>query len=484
MIQVQTELQVADNTGAKRIECIKVLGGSKRRYASVGDLIVRVGGPAYPIGMGGGSASSKDQNDNSDLNAVQRGDPQMENKLCRFVKRCTELPDNPIISIHDQGSGGMANVSKEIVEPHGAIISLNNVKKGCESMSSFEVWNAEYQEQCSIIINPKDISKVKDIASSENVDLEFVGFVIKDPKIICFDRNYSKLFPVELDLKKALYDYPKKNIEIDFGNYLTRENDSNRVCYPDYHFIRTKKSFSNLVDIVLESLEVGSKSFLTKKVDRCVGGLIVQQQCIGPYQLPLSNYSINSIGFKSNRGVAMSLSERPINGICSISSMIQITLGEMLTNLIFCKITELKDIKVLTNWMWSPKIDGGDYKLFNAVNVLTRSLKTLGIAVDGGKDSLSMNIEFNNERVQSPNTLVLKSYAPCPDIYDRITPEFKGVGNYIILFDLGENKNRMGGSTLLQKLEYFTLRKEEYPLFNQLDKFSKFWEDIQNLIDN
>ena len=40
MIQVQTELLVADNTGAKRVECIKVLGGSKRRYAGVGDLIV------------------------------------------------------------------------------------------------------------------------------------------------------------------------------------------------------------------------------------------------------------------------------------------------------------------------------------------------------------------------------------------------------------------------------------------------------------
>ena len=40
MIQVQTELLVADNTGAKRIECIKVLGGSKRRFASLGDIIV------------------------------------------------------------------------------------------------------------------------------------------------------------------------------------------------------------------------------------------------------------------------------------------------------------------------------------------------------------------------------------------------------------------------------------------------------------
>ena len=40
MIQVQTELNVADNTGAKIVECIKVLGGSKRRYASIGDSIV------------------------------------------------------------------------------------------------------------------------------------------------------------------------------------------------------------------------------------------------------------------------------------------------------------------------------------------------------------------------------------------------------------------------------------------------------------
>lgn len=40
MIQQQTMLQVADNSGAKRVMCIKVLGGSRRRYATVGDIIV------------------------------------------------------------------------------------------------------------------------------------------------------------------------------------------------------------------------------------------------------------------------------------------------------------------------------------------------------------------------------------------------------------------------------------------------------------
>ena len=50
MIQIQTELFVADNTGAKRIECVKVLGGSKRRYASIGDTIVVSVKDAIPNG--------------------------------------------------------------------------------------------------------------------------------------------------------------------------------------------------------------------------------------------------------------------------------------------------------------------------------------------------------------------------------------------------------------------------------------------------
>ena len=50
MIQVQTELNVADNTGARIVECIKVLGGSKRRYASVGDRIVVSVKDAIPNG--------------------------------------------------------------------------------------------------------------------------------------------------------------------------------------------------------------------------------------------------------------------------------------------------------------------------------------------------------------------------------------------------------------------------------------------------
>ena len=50
MIQSETRLDVADNSGARRVQCIKVLGGSKRKYASVGDVIVVTVKEAIPRG--------------------------------------------------------------------------------------------------------------------------------------------------------------------------------------------------------------------------------------------------------------------------------------------------------------------------------------------------------------------------------------------------------------------------------------------------
>ena len=50
MIQMQTILEIADNSGARRVQCIKILGGSKRRFASVGDVIVVSVKEAIPRG--------------------------------------------------------------------------------------------------------------------------------------------------------------------------------------------------------------------------------------------------------------------------------------------------------------------------------------------------------------------------------------------------------------------------------------------------
>ena len=57
MIQTESRLRVADNSGAKEVLCIKVLGGSKRRYASIGDMIVVTVKDASPGGIKKGTVS-------------------------------------------------------------------------------------------------------------------------------------------------------------------------------------------------------------------------------------------------------------------------------------------------------------------------------------------------------------------------------------------------------------------------------------------
>jgi phosphoribosylformylglycinamidine synthase len=105
---------------------------TKKGEPEKGMLVVKIGGPAYRIGIGGGAASSRVQSsENADLDfdAVQRGDAEMGNRLNRLMRACCDMKErNPIISVHDQGAGGNGNVLKEIVEPAGAEYDIRKVR--------------------------------------------------------------------------------------------------------------------------------------------------------------------------------------------------------------------------------------------------------------------------------------------------------------------------------------------------------------------
>ena len=107
-------------------------------------LVVKVGGPAYRIGLGSGAASSRMQDAWQaalDFEAVQRGDVEMENKMNRVIR-----DTNPIVWIHDQGAGGNGNVLKAISWPNGAEIDIH------KTMCVKEVWGAELQEKEAMLI--------------------------------------------------------------------------------------------------------------------------------------------------------------------------------------------------------------------------------------------------------------------------------------------------------------------------------------------
>ena len=90
--------------------------------------------------------------------------------------------------------------------------------------------------------------------------------------------------------------------------------------------------------------------------------------------------------------------------------------GEALTNLAWARIDTLEGVKCSANWMWAPKLPGEGAALYDAACAMRDTMIALGIAVDGGKDSLSMATRVGEETVKSPRELVISVYATMEDI--------------------------------------------------------------------
>jgi phosphoribosylformylglycinamidine synthase len=432
--------------------------------------VVKIGGPCYRIGIGGGAASSRDQdtkNINEDLSAVQRGDPEMENKLNRLIRSCIELSKNPIQSIHDQGAGGTANVTKEIVYPAGAEIDLDKMQMGDRSLNSLEKWISEYQEQDTILVNKSDIDVVKNIGIRENVGVNVIGEVTNSKKIHVKSRGNTI---VELPLEDVVGDTMKMK------RYELVKVDKKLVGLN-----LPKNDVVGHLRKVFRLTSVGSKRFLTNKVDRSVTGLVAQQQCVGPVHTPLSNFGVTAMSHLSLTGSVVAVGERPTLGQIDTACMARMAVSEMLTNMMFAKITNIKDIRCSGNWMWPLNINGEKWELFNACVAMCNLMNQLGIALDGGKDSLSMIYKDGNEVIVGPRQLVISGYAPMDDITIKVTPDFKRTDSAIIYVDLADRRRRLGGSALAQA--YGQIGNESPDLVNP-DILKDVFEKIQRLVEN
>ncbi|WP_353685364.1 phosphoribosylformylglycinamidine synthase [Thermodesulfovibrio sp. 3462-1] len=442
-----------------------------------GMYVVKIGGPAYRIGIGGGAASSVlsgQLSEDLDFNAVQRGDAEMENKLNRVVRACVELGSkNPIVSIHDQGAGGNCNVVKELVYPEGAKIDIRKVILGDETLSVLEIWGAEYQENDALLIKKENANLFKTLCERERLPWSIIGEVTGDGKLIVYDSKDGQI-AVNFDLKDVLGEIPKKEFK------LTRvERKLEPLILPE------NLTIHEALDRVLRVLSVGSKRFLTNKVDRSVTGLIVRQQCAGPVQLTVSDVCVVAQSYFDKTGIAHAIGEQPIKGLINPEAMARLSVTEALTNIVWAKITSLEDIKCSANWMWAAKLPGEGVRLYRAAQAMAELMIKLGIAIDGGKDSLSMaaKIKTNEtvEVVKSPGSLVISAYAPCPDINKVITPDIKHPGESVILFiDLSPGKKRLGGSALAQ---CFNQIGSECPDLEDPALLKRAFQVVQNLID-
>ncbi|KAF1318774.1 Phosphoribosylformylglycinamidine synthase, partial [Globisporangium splendens] len=444
------------------------LGQLDGRHCTKGDpeikmWVVKVGGPAYRIGMGGGAASSRIQDAKTaelDFNAVQRGDAEMENKMNKVIRACIELGDkNPIVSIHDQGAGGNGNVLKEIVEvPNskpgdanrgGARYEVRKLLVGDETLSVLEIWGAEYQENNALLLRPEDADLFHKICVRENCPYALLGQVSGDGRVVLHDSEDDST-PFDLDLDLVLGKMPQKTFTDKKATETLKE-----LSLPADLTLR------DALDRVLRLVSVGSKRFLTSKVDRSVSGLVAQQQTVGPLQLPLANCAVVAqTHFASDAsngkvpGVASACGEQPVKGLLNPGAMARLSVGESLTNLVWASLARrgLDDCKCSANWMWAAKLPGEAARMYECCEAMTTFMKEVGVSVDGGKDSLSMAAKVNKKDVKAPGTLVITMYAACDDVEKTVTPDLKThVADSLLYYvDVGKGQNRLGGSALAQ----------------------------------
>ncbi len=407
-----------------------------------GMLIVQVGGPAYRVGFGGGAASSMLQGENVselDFDAVQRGDAEMEQKMNRVIRACNEMGDKTLIDvIHDQGAGGPANVLKELVEEAGGWVDIRKIRVGDPTMSVLEIYVAEYQERNGFLIHPDNIERFKKICDREKVACEVLGEVTGDLRFVLRDSNDDST-PVDIEIDQLLGNIPQKVFE-------DKRADKTLTKLT---FDADMPVIEALTD-VLRLVSVGSKRFLTNKVDRAVTGLVAQQQCCGPLQLPLSNVAVVAQSHFGKTGCATAIGEQPLKMVVDPVAGARMTVGEALTNLMWARVEDLDQVKCSANWMWAPKLEGEGAALNDAAKAMRDVMIALGIAVDGGKDSLSMATMVDGKTVKSPRQLVVSLYGAMPDITRVVTPDIKEPGSVLLLINLSKDYNRLGGSSFAQ----------------------------------
>ncbi|MFT4179014.1 MAG: phosphoribosylformylglycinamidine synthase [Thermomonas sp.] len=424
-------------------------GQVEKLRLSDGDAVIVLGGPAMLIGLGGGAASSVASGDvaeDLDFASVQRDNPEMERRAQEVIDRCVALgADNPILSIHDVGAGGLSNAIPELLHDSGVggVIDLGKVPKDDPSLSPMQLWCNESQERYVLGIPQSRVAEFAALCERERCVFAVVGTATKEERLVV---GYAGEAPA-IDLP----------MDVLFGKPPKMHRDTAHPappCWPEADTDAINLREAGLR--VLAHPSVAAKSFLITIGDRTVGGLTARDQMVGPWQVPVADCAITLSGFDGHAGEAMAVGERTPLALLDAAASARMAVGEAITNLIAAPVEALNRIKLSANWMAAAGHAGEDARLFDAVKAVGMELcPELELGIPVGKDSLSMQAQWQADgearKSVSPVSLVVSAFAPVVDVRGQLTPLLRrDVESELWLIGLGGGRQRMGGSVLAQ----------------------------------
>lgn len=443
-----------------------------------GAAIVVLGGPAMLIGLGGGAASSVASGASAeqlDFASVQRENPEMQRRCQEVINRCAAMGvDNPILSIHDVGAGGLSNAVPEIIHDagRGGRFDLRTVPNADPGMSPMQLWCNEAQERYVLAVKPEAVNLFAAYCARERCPFAVIGRATLEEHLRVDDPRFGTA-PVDIPMSLL------------FGKPPKMHRTALRQEVPTHPFDLAGIELAEAVRRVLQCPAVADKSFLIHIGDRSVGGLVARDQMVGPWQVPVADVAVTASGFRALTGDAMAVGERTPLALLDAPASGRMAVGEALTNVAAARIGALGNVKLSANWMAACGPPDEDAQLFDTVKAVGLELcPALGIAIPVGKDSLSMKTVWNTDQgeqvMTAPVSLIVSAFAPVTDITGTLTPQLKldrGVSR-LLLIDLGAGRNRIGGSVLAQ---VYGRLGDEAPDLDDPAAFHAFFAVIQSL---
>ena len=413
-----------------------------KKNTHAGMRIVVLGGDSYRIGMGGGSVSSLANgvaSSHVELNAVQRANPEMQRRVANVIRAVVESGMSGIAAVHDHGAGGHINALTELMSDSGGRVDMSALPVGDYTLSDLELLCNESQERVAMAVDEAALISLKAIAMRERAPMAVIGVIGADGRIV-FEQSDHIVFDLSVrDLFSAL---PPK--------VIVDSHCRKRFPEPVYDLSDIACHIYNVM--ALES--VACKDWLTNKVDRSVGGLVARQQCVGPLQVPLSDFGVTAFSFIGNQGVAMAVGSAPVVALVDVRRSVRLAVVRALTNIVGAGVSGgIGSVVLSANWMWPNGHEGDMADLYDAVEELSVFCRALGIAVPTGKDSLSMTQKYPDGEVSAPGTLLVTAAGPVDDVRHVASPvACIGEGDRLYYISLGSDVNALGGSAFYQTL--------------------------------
>ena len=441
-------------------------------------LVVVLGGPAMLIGLGGGAASSVssgESDEDLDFASVQRDNAEMERRCQEVINKCSSQDESYIEFIHDVGAGGLSNAIPELAKDSdlGVYIELSKIPNADKSMSPMEIWSNESQERYVLAIHKNNRESFEKICKRERCEYAVVGYTTEEKTVKLFDEKNNN-FPVDVPLSMLFGDLPITEMQVAEKNYS--EVKHNNAEEFDLH------------DSIIKTLQhptVASKAFLITIGDRTVGGMVARDQFVGPYQVPVSDYSLTMRSFTSKMGEVLSVGEKPTLAISNPAASMRMSLAEALTNMAGVIIKGLNYVQVSANWMAASGDNREDLALRKGVEALSKIAVDLKVSIPVGKDSLSMKTKWSEGRneleVKSPLSGVITAMAPVDDISKAVTPELHLEKDSAIVLIKLNNSNRLAGSIFSEVTQSVFV---DTPDIDDVSKFKDMFSMIQELIKN